>query len=255
MDHFLLGFQYAYSEVTKVKNSKLDLSFCWGALGAMFMFAQCAHAGFVPPDYRGGANSTLSTWSASGGWLDGSNANGTFVPAASNFPLSQAEGGCGAGQHCLKVLGGDLEFFIPNFVDPLPIKLLRVQFKWSAGTSTVPVLLDPPAQVVAPIESGDPAGAVIATLVERSVATLDNGFYFNYQDFRLTPNPDWEKITADNSAQLGLVEVVIDTISVPEPATLLLVSAAMLGLGHSRRRDLKGKVAVSANGILATARV
>lgn len=200
---------------------------------ALLLLGQNAEAAYVAPDYRGSANSTLSTWFDNGGntWANGDGNLTSFIAPVTSYPLTTFDAGCGPGRPCLKVVGGDLEFSIPNFVDPLGAKLIRIQFKYDrsgAGSGAETQVID--------ILGSDPTGAVSALLLLHSTPVIDGDFAFGYEDWILHPNPDWEKITVSNTAAFRLAEVVIDTISIPEPATLLLIGAAILGLGFARRR-------------------
>jgi len=112
-----------------------------------------------------------------------------------------------------------------NWVDELPLKLLRIQVTYS---------------VLAPIINGITAQELAGTGGEfnvnggllRHVDVDANNFY---EDWQIVPNPDWEQIviSADNSF---IHQIDVDTVSIPEPSTFALAIFGLLGLGYSRRK-------------------
>ncbi len=63
------------------------------------------------------------------------------------------------------------------------------------------------------------------------------------EDWQILPNPDFELIQIGIPANVFLSQVVIDTISVPEPSSLVLGSAALgaLALAAVVRRKQRSK--------------
>ena len=110
-------------------------------------------------------------------------------------------------------------FDLPNFVDDLPIKYLRIQVTWEGSG---------PAPTIFGLSGIDPTGPVdVAQVFSSPIALLPPGFFYQYHDFELKPNPDFERWAIQMPDNSLLIQVVADSIStVPEPATM-----ALLGLG------------------------
>lgn len=206
------------------------------SVGLVFLVGCNAYAGYVAPPYVGLPNSTSSTWNYNGDWHSGTSASHlTSYSHVDAYPLTTNDNGCGPGVPCLinSGIGAPLDFYIPNFVDPLPEKLLRIQYVFERS-----LLPDPGVQVI----GFDPTvGSVLGMMVQTSFQTdsfLTNGVFLTYglQDWVIHPNPDYERITITGAVGSGLREIKIDTISIPEPATLLLSGLAILGLCLTRRR-------------------
>ena len=52
-----------------------------------------------------------------------------------------------------------------------------------------------------------------------------------YSDIWMEPNPDWEQIVVTVPLGTVIVEVVVDSVSSPEPATLSLLAFGGLAIG------------------------
>ncbi len=204
-----------------------------GTFVALLLCGAAAQAAFVAPSYFGQANSTSSSWVYNGNWGSGNSASHlSNFNAITGYPLTAHDGGCGAGVACLSTAnnGNTLDFFIPNFVDPLPIKHVRVQTMFERSALGDPAI---------GITGFDPFSNVQSQLVSSVFTTEVIGqitYTFGIQDWILRPNPDWEIIHIDNANGSSLREVRIDTISVPEPSSLWLAGLALSGLLLPRTR-------------------
>lgn len=124
--------------------------------------------------------------------------------------------------------GGLMELFIPNWIDNEPLKLIWVQTRFIGNPSTPPSVFD-----VFAIDGntgiyGAPTGPPVVT-------TLDslNGIYGVTEEWQVIPNPDYETINIFVPPDVAIDQIVVDTISFPEPGSLALVA---LGLAVVMRR-------------------
>ena len=121
---------------------------------------------------------------------------------------------------------------VQNWIDELPIKFLRVQFTY-LGTLAPSVIGVVGSDVNAGTVNGTPQGAGQFDATHR------------YEDWIIQPNPDWEQIQIQVPFGTTLDELVINTQSVPEPSSLLLVGLSSVAMGvtavfrrwHGRKGD------------------
>ncbi len=114
---------------------------------------------------------------------------------------------------------------LPNFIDELPMKKMRIQMEFINPVLGADLFVD--------VIGNDPLGAV--TVFEGgSVGTFDT---FHYFDFVIYPNPDSEEIFIANlSDPYNSPRIVeIDTISIPEPASIGLIGLISGGVYFTRR--------------------
>ena len=229
---------------TSMKALNRKATFGSWLVGVLLLFSQNAQAGFVIPSYAGQPHSTSSTWNYNGDWAVGDSAShltSPFTTVGGTYPLTTQDLGCGPGMPCLNNNNvfpdrDNLTFYVPNFVDPLSLKLLRIQFKFVS----IPNNPNFPDPFVTDVNGFDSTGFVPGQLqltTKETDMVMTDGVFYSYAlfDFTIRPNPDYERFTISRVAGAELKEVRIDTISIPEPATLLLVSVAILGIGFSRR--------------------
>ncbi len=117
-----------------------------------------------------------------------------------------------------------------NWVDHLPEKLLRVQVTYSFGFlgGSPPSISN--VSGFGPISGDDPHVRYLNNHVN---GTAPQGEYF-YEDWTILPNPDWEQIVFYVPQGTVIEQIVIDTVSIPEPATMSLL--ALGGMAALRRR-------------------
>jgi hypothetical protein len=140
------------------------------------------------------------------------------------------------------VIGTVLEVVVPNFFDPLPMKIVELLFIGQddgAQGSDFPRGLDI-IGADAPFFGGGPAVPVLGTIVaaERSDEFFDDTVRTSYYErWDLFPNPDFETVKVFIPVTFELSSFHITTQSVPEPSTLALVSFGLVGLvvGGKRR--------------------
>ena len=106
---------------------------------------------------------------------------------------------------------------LPNYPDPNPYKEIVLQVTWHED--------GPPGYSV------DPAASIIDSQLG---VDLENGWFYDYIVFRIEPNPEFETITLTNqTGDLYIDQVVVDTICVPEPASVTML---LLGIFVANRR-------------------
>lgn len=200
----------------------------------------------VPPDWRGQPNSTLQVWEFS----TGSNpVEPTVAPDLLNNPYGTPEATVYGefnfpnrdtwwintsvtipDHQGIWNIGGSLSLDIPN--DPVlrPHKFIRVQITYDGGHSVDPgVPFDPWVDVVAS------DGATMVDFQKVSEIHVDSIFTHAVYDLMLEPNPSFETIwILPRYCQLYVDEVVVDTLCIPEPATMLLLAAGAAALIRRR---------------------
>jgi hypothetical protein len=115
---------------------------------------------------------------------------------------------------------GGMGVNVINWVDDEPLKLLRIQIYWSGLAA--PVVLD--------------VFGVEQTL--QLPGNRDDGFTGTgviVEDWEIEPNPDWEQIQIDVPGGTSIDQIDVHSVSLPEPASLVLMGAAGLILLARRR--------------------
>jgi hypothetical protein len=179
-----------------------------------------------PPPYRGGPLSVYAHWNQIPGTtildLTSWNSVDDTDPATYLYPNFTPN---------IQVIptNGVYDFQIPNWVDDLPIKYLRLQLTWQNN-------LLPPLNIFS--QGLDGVNPLVGQIVYTSPLQIDAAALkaYQYYDLIYKPNPDFERIHIDMLPDSVLTQVVVDSIStVPEPATLLLLALGGLGLLSKRK--------------------
>ncbi len=177
--------------------------------------ASPASAGPFDPTYKGDDNSVHAVFD----WVNiGVPWNVTeFSTGASSFPLDTHSASA-------TETAGDLHVVLPNFIDPLPLKLMRLQFgsdgMVDAGDYIIDILAHDPLATTWNIVGGSTGSA-----------------HWHYIDIEIEPNPDWEEIWISGVGLGNFLTLEIDTVSLPEPASLsMLVVLGGLAMLVRRRR-------------------
>lgn len=207
----------------KVKRQVLMVSFV--ALVAVVLAGAGSAWAVTPsyaPDYRGAPNSVHAIFD----WYSNEQVEWTttlFESVSDGYPLDQTPPSASDD-------GLDMTVMLPNFIDPLPMKKMRVQLFFDGAVDST--------LIEGSIFAYDPTGEA---RVEDAGGSGDVTDSFLYYDFEIFPNPDWEQITLYGNSNANIVpgnllRVEIDTISmIPEPVTLGLLVIGGLAL-LSRRR-------------------
>ena len=129
--------------------------------------------------------------------------------------------------------GQKYDIFYPNVVDDLPLKLTQIQITYSVpqGQQPGPSRID--------ILNADPFDGGFIDIVDQQVftpsGTNDPTVFYEKWAGEIIPNPDWEIFQIQVPGRLD--QVVVDTISIPEPSTItsvLLSALALFGIRRSR---------------------
>ncbi len=115
-----------------------------------------------------------------------------------------------------------IDFDIPNWIDLEPVKFLRIQVTFSG-----------PTPLIAAISAFDPS--VGSVIIVPTGTTLHSPGHILFE-YSLFPNPDIETFALEVPAGGSVDQVVVDTISIPEPATMSLLGLSGLALLRRRRR-------------------
>ena len=131
------------------------------------------------------------------------------------------------------VNGPDYQFDLPNWIDKMPVKYMRLQLTWHTDPAVPPTPLT--ILGLSGEESGSPVPGNIVFSSAITPVNADGSIVYQYHDIEFYPNPDWERwlIISPNEP---LVQVVADTVStVPEPATLSLIAFGSLAFLRKRK--------------------
>jgi hypothetical protein len=198
----------------------------------------------VPPPWRGGLLSTVAEWdfqTPGAGPPDGTsvvpvigNSGGTplAIPGLGiNWdPFDGTGAWIGQGPS-----GGTIGFEIPNWIDTEPIKFIQIQMTFQPN----PVI---PFPGVTQMTASDPLGVAIAQtgVVEFPIPGV-NGMWQRIEQWEIRPNPDNEFFVITIPPDTVLSQVVVDTISVPEPSSAILAALGLIGLAAWGRRRRKSR--------------
>ncbi len=194
----------------------------------------------APPDYRGQPVSTFVHWDfgvTGANPVDfgfGPDPDGLTGPITPNTAVDPS----------LQIFTPDPQhpfttylFTMPNWIDDLPLKKLRIQITYTdliAGDGSFPV---PAIANLSATDNGNavnPSGIINTFVTTPENVDLDTFFFF--MDWEIRPNPDFETFEVQVPSGVSLDQVVFDSISIPEPASLALIGlGTLVGLRRSQR--------------------
>ena len=177
-----------------------------------------------PPDWRGDPGSTYQQWEFSTDNTtpppdDVVNPYGT--PSLTVIPYGSYKPEWN-GRYGVWPLSGFVIANIPNNPVENLYKLVQIQLTWTVepGQTTIPCV-----GLTATLANGMPVSEeFIILLDEQTDDTLGQGWYHTTYLYKIIPNPVTETVYISSSIMID--ELVIDTICIPEPATL-----GLLGIG------------------------
>jgi len=143
-------------------------------------------------------------------------------------------------------VGWNVEVTVPNIVDPLPTKHVKVLVEgFNPGSSTLPSVLS-----IVATDTLFGGGPTTTTVCPRECELLSSGTFFAsgnnqgepgeplsyFEIWEMHPNPDWETVEVFIPAEFEPSAFHITTHSIPEPGTLVLASGGLVGLLVAGRR-------------------
>jgi hypothetical protein len=177
-----------------------------------------------PPPYRGNPLSVNAQWNLVLGSTDLGLTSWSSVddsdPTTNLYPFFTPTS-------LIQPNGGIYQLQLPNWVDNMPVKYMRLQLAW-AGTNQLPINIFS--------EGLDWVNLIQATITGTSpLIPTPTGFY-EYVDFQFLPNPDFERIHVELPSTNYMTQIVVDTVStIPEPATIGLLGLGALAMIRRRR--------------------
>lgn len=121
--------------------------------------------------------------------------------------------------------GGDILFTVDNVIDTEPVKHLKIQITHTPGLG---LFLDPLGAA-----NLGATGSIPGAVIELSEGVGHTSFVWN-----MFPNPPWEVFRLLVTGPGEIDQIVVDTISIPEPSSFVLggIGLAIVGIAASKRR-------------------
>ena len=188
---------------------------------------------FDPPPWRGGPLSVHVEWNFDASGTAPSlfatvGATGQLAPVQPVLTLTGGTAVWGSGAWTI-IQSADFRLDIPNWIDTEPLKLMHIQWHFTGGTAAV-------LNSVTAYDGPDiwQVGSHPGESITHSIWGPPDPLQTTIDDVVIVPNPDWEIIYFTMLGSGIFEQVVVDTISIPEPATITLL--AMGGLLAMRRQ-------------------
>ena len=175
-------------------------------MGVLFSWSGAYGDNLNPPSYVGNPLSVNAEWQLLPGstilnltqWSSVDDTDPTTILYPNFTPTPQ-----------IMPQNGYYQFQLPNWVDNLPMKYMRVQLTWLND-------LQPPISIFS--QALDGVNSIMGSITFVSPVQVDAAGIkaYQYYDFVFKPNPDFERINLQMSPNSVLSQVVVDTVSTPE---------------------------------------
>ena len=231
-----MGFLEGIMEIMEDRRAETMRNFLLGFVLIALCVQISAAYDLLPPSWRGAANTTFQGWE-----FDTPDNPAVLEPTVMNpygLPelsivnpfgmtnwLPSYNTGVGEESGIWKLYAGQLVLEIPNTENTAPDSFkevwMQVTYHDPGGAGGyLPFVVDP----------------VYTSINLEQRLVLDSGFYHDTYSIIIEPNPTHEQILISPiQCQLYVDEVVVDTICIPEPATLGLLGIGGMLLCRKRR--------------------
>jgi len=207
----------------------------WVAFSFTCMLSVSAYADLMPAAYRGQPNSFYAEFNRADEISPLELTDQSFGPGGYPPYVADPDGPTGPIQpggsaQIIDMMqftqpdGQKYDIFIPNVVDPLPVKLFQIQITYAVpqGQRPGPSMIE--------ILDADPFNFGFVDIAAQQIFTpsgpSDPTVFYEKWVGEIYPNPDWEIFRIQVPGQLD--QVVIDTVSVPEPTGTMLIGMGLL---------------------------
>jgi len=208
------------------------------ALLTILVPALCARADdfSLPPWQRGDAGTTFQAWSFSTSAKDNVTADAGFIkPEGAYDPYLYVNSSYSYNSSAGAWPLGELDIFVADFADTSPgtSKQIQIQLTWQGASNNY--MPPQPSVNVVPEFNGDPSAFPITDISWQNFEPV-NGWNRSLFVFIIEPNPTEEWITI--KGDIIVDQVIVDTICVPEPASLVLLFGGAL-MAFKKRKSVK----------------
>ena len=174
-----------------------------------------------PPPYRGLPATVMAEFEFGQSSNPAPPTNGNWIPGHNGEPLNDYEPGIQFDNFTWNQQGGGswtadqgepsfMTIGMPNIEDDFPVKYIRVQITWRYPGQSGPPIFDG----ITGFDAED--GPLTGVSVFNSGTTgIGGNIRQSVYDIRVRPNPDWEVIRFRVPDGMSILQVVVDTISVP----------------------------------------
>jgi hypothetical protein len=127
-------------------------------------------------------------------------------------------------------LSGEIDIVIPNYPLQNPYKQIQLYLVWKPENETGLPINPNPFLPDLPLVAVTPFNEMMMSLND----VIENGWHYSTYDITIWPNPEKEWFTVKGNILVD--HVAIDTVCVPEPATIIIVALGMLGAFRRRKK-------------------